>query len=429
MNISTALQQIRDHVRDSELPIGTWENIKEATDCLGEKLSLTPIQCCIMAQLMDYYSNKNSEEELCYYVDWETEDIICAKEELLRLVERGVVYPTVPFYHSGKKQQHYTASDAFENAYRKGGELIAPWNLGHKTYEFWAGVGMVFCTLKQRKVREDAIFYALRNLIADNRSLKCCKRLMEQNLDGMNLSLLLFVASEYLIKDQKQVENYTCMMYFKGDIIEKIAGQMEDKTSELHTKHLIQMTRDEGCFFSLTEHARQLLFDGDRIMGVLDTDCTFTEDNDDECLVCQTTQQDVDVVSFWWDISHILNKRSAYEIRYGEMERKLMKMVKSCQHLDCCKRLTEQNLNCFDFVFLIVLCSVYDCQWENHSLNVYKDLMPYQCINLIVSQFEDKTSDLLRKNLVRMSDDFTTVSLTDYAKNLFIDPKLMNCYG
>ena len=56
---------------------------------------------------------------------------------------------------------------------------------------------------------------------------------------------------------------------------------------------------------------------------------------------------------------------------------------------------------------------------------MYYNLVPFQCIDLIVRQFKDKTSDLFSNDLVRMSDDFTTVSLTDKAKNLFVNPELM----
>ena len=67
--------------------------------------------------------------------------------------------------------------------------------------------------------------------------------------------------------------------------------------------------------------------------------------------------------------------------------------------------------------------------WEDQPLNMYYNLVPFQCVDLIVRQFKDKTSDLLSNNLVRMSDDFATVSLTDNAKNLFVDPELMIYYG
>lgn len=112
------------------------------------------------------------------------------------------------------------------------------------------------------------------------------------------------------------------------------------------------------------------------------------------------------------------------------MEREIMRMVYSCQHLDCCKRLVEQNLNCIDFVFLVVLCSKYiDCEWDGQLLSMYSNLVTPQCVSLIVKQFQNKTSDLLRKKLVSMSDNFAMVSLTNHAKRLFIDPKLMNYYG
>ena len=105
-------------------------------------------------------------------------------------------------------------------------------------------------------------------------------------------------------------------------------------------------------------------------------------------------------------------------------------MVYSCQHLECCKRLVEQDLNSFDLVFLVVLCSrCIDYEWDVQSLSMYSDLVTPQCVSLIVRQFQDKTSDLLRKKLVSMSDDYATVSLTSHAKRLFIDPKLMNYYG
>ena len=72
MNVYEALDKINEIVIDSELPVGIWKKIKDATDYLGEKLSLTPIECCIVALLMDYSTNEKSEEELCYFLDWES---------------------------------------------------------------------------------------------------------------------------------------------------------------------------------------------------------------------------------------------------------------------------------------------------------------------------------------------------------------------
>lgn len=57
------------------------------------------------------------------------------------------------------------------------------------------------------------------------------------------------------------------------------------------------------------------------------------------------------------------------------------------------------------------------------KLSKYSDLVTLQCVSLIVRQFQNKTSDLLRKNLVSMSDNFATVSLTNHAKRLFVDTK------
>lgn len=214
--------------------------------------------------------------------------------------------------------------------------------------------------------------------------------------------------------------------FIHGDVVERIVSQFEESTSELLKKNLIQCRWAEGCYFSLTEHTKQLLFDDDCIFGLLDDECVVVAERDDGQSDSLTAQPDKEVFYFWRDIEDILLYRSNYEINYGEMEREFMKLVQSCQHIDCCKRLTEQNLNCIDFVFLVVLCSKYiDCMWENQPLNTYYNLVPFQCIDLIVRQFKDKTSDLLLKDLVRMSDDFATVSLTDNAKNLFVDPELM----
>ena len=85
MNVLEALDKISEYVTDSELPIGIWENIKDATDYLEEKLSLTPIECCIVAQLMDQYTKEMSEEEICYYLDWEAGDVRCTTEEMRQL--------------------------------------------------------------------------------------------------------------------------------------------------------------------------------------------------------------------------------------------------------------------------------------------------------------------------------------------------------
>ena len=65
MTIYEALEKIRGYVTDSELPTGIWGNIKDATDYLGKKLSLTPIQCCMVALLMEHYTEEKSEEKLC----------------------------------------------------------------------------------------------------------------------------------------------------------------------------------------------------------------------------------------------------------------------------------------------------------------------------------------------------------------------------
>ena len=43
MTIYEALEKISGYVTDSELPTGIWGNIKDATDYLGKKLSLTPM--------------------------------------------------------------------------------------------------------------------------------------------------------------------------------------------------------------------------------------------------------------------------------------------------------------------------------------------------------------------------------------------------
>lgn len=56
MTIYEALEKISGYVTDSELPTGIWGNIKDATDYLGKKLSLTPIQCCMVALLMEHYT-------------------------------------------------------------------------------------------------------------------------------------------------------------------------------------------------------------------------------------------------------------------------------------------------------------------------------------------------------------------------------------
>lgn len=410
------------------MPIGTWGRIKEATDYLWEKLSLNPVQCCIVAQLMVDYTKEKREEDLCYYMDWESGEVLCVLEDMGRLVERGVVYPFVPF--SRRSQRYYLASDALVHAVCTDGELIAPWELGHKTYEFWAGVGMAFCTLMRSEIRVDALFYALRNLIAQHRDLTCCQRLAEQALDDREQALLLLLASEYLLKDHGQVKDYECRWYIHGDVIEQLAGQLEDRSSAFCTKQLVQVTRGEECCFSLTEHARLLLFDDDRLFGVLDALSTPVAGNEEEYPSSHSTQQDMDVFAFWGSVSDLLHQRSMYEIRYGKMECELMKLVQSGQHLDCCRRLAAQHLNCFDFVFLLVLCSKYiEYEWDGQSLVMYQNVVPFQCIELIVAQCADNTSELLSKDLVRMSDDYATVSLTQHAKNLFVDPELMESYG
>ncbi len=430
MNVREALNKISGCVIDSELPIGVWGDIKDATDYLGEKLSLTPIECCMVALLMDHYTKETSEDELCYYLDWEVGNVVCTKENVRRLIGRGLVYPLCPVRRNGKEQPYYLASDALMNAYWRDGELIAPWEFGHKTYEFWAGVGMVFCTLNRNGMEVDAMFIALRNLIADNGHLKCCKRLMEQNLDDEDMSLLLLVVSEYLIKGREELASSDCRPFIHGNVVERIVSQFEDKTSELLKKNLVQARWDNGCCFSLTEYAMQLLFDGDPIFGLLDDDCAVAAEKDEEQTDSPTAQPDKDVVYFWGDIEDLLLHRSNYNVGYGEMERELMMMVQSCQHIDCCKRLTELKLNCVDFVFLVVLCSKYiECKWEDKSLEMYSDLVTPYCVNLIVRQFKENTSDLLRKDLVRMSDDFSIVSLTDNAKKLFVDPELKKYYG
>lgn len=425
MTIYEALEKISGHLTDSELPIGIWENIKYATDYLGKKLSLTPIECCIVAQLTAHSTDEKSEEELCCFLDWETGDVLYAKEEMRRLAERGFVYPVIPNRRKGREQQYYIASDALKIAYWRDGKLIAPWEFGHKTYEFWAGVGMVFCTLKKREIKADAIFYALRNLIANNSHLKCCKRLKELNLDDRDLSILLLVTTEYIINDNREVEDYTCRNLIRGDVVEKVTAQFEDCSSELYKKDLIRITWKDDCSFCLTEHAQQLLFDGDRIFGILDADGTLPADiGDEDGIVNQTTRQNFRVATFWKKIHQLVHCRSIYEMRYGEMEREIMSLVYSCQHLDCCKRLVEQNLNCIDLVFLVVLCSKYiDCEWDGKSLSLFSDLVTPQCVSMIVKQFQDKTSDLFRKKLVIMSDNFSTVSMTNHAKRLFINPK------
>ena len=248
---------------------------------------------------------------------------------------------------------------------------------------------------------------------------------MEQNLDDRDLSLLLLVTTEYLIKDNREVEDYNCRKVLRGDVVEKITAQFEDSSSELYKKNLIQIAWKEDCCFCLTEHARQLLFDDDSIFGVLDADSALSAGIEDEdCLVSQPKRQNLRVATFWKKIGELLHQRSIYEIRYGEFEREIMRMVYSCQHLDCCKRLVEQDLNCIDFVFLVVLCSKYiDCEWNGMLLSKYSGLVTLQCVSLIVRQFQNKTSDLLRKNLVSMSDNFATVSLTNHAKRLFVDTK------
>ena len=425
MTIYEALEKISGYVTDSELPTGIWGNIKDATDYLGKKLSLTPIQCCMVALLMEHYTEEKSEEKLCYFLDWETGDVLCVKEEMQKLIERGVVYPLFPIYRGGRQLHFYKASDALVDAFRNDSELVAPWELGGKTYEFWAGVGLVFCRFAKTKIRTETIFYALRNLIDRNRNLKCCQRLMEQNLDDRDLSLLLLVTTEYIIKDNREVEDYNCRKVLRGDVVEKITAQFEDSSSELYKKNLIQIAWKEDCCFCLTEHARQLLFDDDSIFGVLDADSDLSAGIEDEdCLVSQPKQQNLRVATFWKKIGELLHQRSIYEIRYGEFEREIMRMVYNCQHLDCCKRLVEQDLNCIDFVFLVVLCSKYiDCEWNGMLLSKYSDLVTLQCVSLIVRQFQNKTSDLLRKNLVSMSDNFATVSLTNHAKRLFVDTK------
>ena len=431
MNIREALEQIGNCVAGSELPAGTWEKIKDATDYLGEKLSLSPIECCMVALLMDHKTAEKSEEELCYFLDWETGDVLCVKEEMERLMERGVVYPLFPVRKDGRVQQCYEASDALVTAYWKDCELVIPWELGGKTYEFWAGVGLVFCHFAKTKIRTDAIYRALRNLIDRNRNLKCCQRLMELSLSDQDLSLLLLVTTEHLIKDNREVEDYVCRNVLRGDVVERITAQFEDSSSELYKKDLVRMTWKDDGYFSLTEHAQQLLFDGDRLFGVLDAESTFPADIEDEDgLVGQTKQQNFRVATFWRKIYELLQQRSIYEMRYGELEREITRMVYSCQHLECCKRLVEQDLNSFDLVFLVVLCSrCIDYEWDVQSLSMYSDLVTPQCVSLIVRQFQDKTSDLLRKKLVSMSDGYATVSLTSHAKRLFIDPKLMNYYG
>lgn len=430
MNVYEALDKINEIVVDSELPVGIWEKIKDATDYLGEKMSLTPMECCIVAQLTEDYSKEKSEEELCYYRDCETGDVICTKEHLNKLIERGIVYPLIPLQRNGKEQPYYIASAALRIAYWDDGELAAPWDFGHKTYEFWAGVGMIFCELSEYGMKVDAVFYALRNLIANNSHLECCKRLMELNLDNGDMSFLLFVVSEYLIKGNEELASNDCWPFAYWDVVEKIVSEFQDRTSELQTKNLIQDRWDDHCYFSLTEHAKQLLFDGDPIFGLLDEDSAVAAEIDDEQYDSLTTRADKDAVYFWRSIEDTLQYRSNYSIGYGEMESQLMNLLQSCQHIDCCKRLTELNLNCIDFVFLVVLCSKYiDCQWEDRPLEMYYNIIPFQCIDLIVRQFKDKTSDLLRNDLVRMSDDFATVSLTDNAKNLFVDPELMIYYG
>ena len=67
MNVYEALDKINEIVIDSELPVGIWKKIKDATDYLGEKLSLTPIECCIVALLMDYSTNEKAKRNFSIF--------------------------------------------------------------------------------------------------------------------------------------------------------------------------------------------------------------------------------------------------------------------------------------------------------------------------------------------------------------------------
>ena len=119
---------------------------------------------------------------------------------------------------------------------------------------------MVFCTLKSCEIKVDAVFYALRNLIANNSHLKCCKHLDELNLDDGDLSLLLFVVSEYLIKGCEELEQDDCRDFIHGDVVERIVRQFKDKTSDLLSNDLVRMS-DDFATVSLTDNAKNLFVD------------------------------------------------------------------------------------------------------------------------------------------------------------------------
>lgn len=108
----------------------------------------------------------------------------------------------------------------------------------------------------------------------------------------------------------------------------------------------------------------------------------------------------------WLLIAGMLHDCDYGSISYPYMVQQIRNLLTACQHIDFCRKVNEQHLSDENLVLLLVICNCLVNNSEDYvCTNDYEDIIPTSSRTRIIHQFKSKTHELIKKDLVKATDE------------------------
>lgn len=108
----------------------------------------------------------------------------------------------------------------------------------------------------------------------------------------------------------------------------------------------------------------------------------------------------------WQKIAGMLYDCDYSNISYPYMVQQIRDMFANCGHIEFCRKVNEQHLLDENLVLLLVICNCLVNKSEDYvNKNDYDDIIPASIYTRIIHQFKSKTHELIKKDLVKTTND------------------------
>lgn len=119
------------------------------------------------------------------------------------------------------------------------------------------------------------------------------------------------------------------------------------------------------------------------------------------CDYSETTSDGV-----WQMIAGMLHDCDYSKISFPYMVQQIRKLFAACGHIDFCRKVNDQDLSDENLALLLVICNCLVNKSEDYaSKNDYEDIIPAPSYNRIIRQFKTKTHELIKKDLVKATNE------------------------